>query len=64
MRKVQGVWTHFEHNFVQLWTDEEVHAGESYKRAVYPDIKDVEKAQTRYMNRLWKVRTEGPRVPR
>lgn len=57
--KVTRVWQHFKSTFLELWSDRALHAGESYKRSVYPEEKDLQEAQTRYMERLWKVRASA-----
>ncbi len=51
------VWKSFKQGFLELWTNEEVHKGQSYLRGIYPDAAGLKEAQTQYMQRLWQVTT-------
>lgn len=55
IRQVSTVWTNFKGAFLELWSDEELHKGQAYLRAMYPDTKGLEDAQAQYMQMLWQV---------
>lgn len=49
------MWARFQVGFVELWSDEELHKGQAYLRAMYSDTAGLEEAQVSYMRRLWQV---------
>ncbi|CAM9692751.1 unnamed protein product [Ectocarpus sp. 6 AP-2014] len=53
LEQVSTVWTSFKGAFLELWSDEELHKGQAYLRAMYPDTKGLEDAQAQYMQMLW-----------
>ncbi|CAN0553538.1 unnamed protein product, partial [Ectocarpus sp. 12 AP-2014] len=53
LEQVSTVWTSFKGAFLELWRDEELHKGQAYLRAMYPDTKGLEDAQAQYMQMLW-----------
>lgn len=54
---MRTVWKSFKEGFLELWNNEELHKGQSYLRGIYPDAAGLKEAQTRYMQRLWQVKT-------
>lgn len=49
------MWSRFEEEFLELWSNEELHKGQAYLRGMYPDADGLEKARQGYMGRLWQV---------
>lgn len=49
------MWSSFSAGFLELWSDEDMHKGQAYLRAIYPDAQGLEAAQAQYMRRLWQV---------
>lgn len=54
--QVPTVWESFRAGFLELWKNEDLHKGQAYLRAIYPDAIDLEEAQAHYMQRLWQVK--------
>lgn len=53
--QVSKVWAGFQTGFIELWSDETLHKGQDYLRAIYPDSDGLKGAQARYMRRVWQV---------